>query len=558
MDLTGDGGSGSFYILWSGLYKLTTAAAIPYYTGQYAPTEANGFSRRGFGFVTVGAELEDFQRPAKETEVKLYAAIHSSMAATSTQLFAATFILIVLVVFIAIWLASSLTGKITTLIQGLSRFMAGERQFRFRSEANDEFGALADSFDEMADSLASSVNSPMVITDMDKIVIYINDLALALVKKTMDEAVGAHYSDVSVYSKIGMEYCPIAALECGREASVYYLDEKSEYYKGVANYFVNKRGERIGYIIISLDVTEMVQRQIALEQAVEAANQANAHKGEFLARMSHEIRTPMNAIIGITNIVRRKLVEIMAPRPSVDQKPKLVELADHVERIEVSSQHLLNLLNDILDISKIEAGKIELVDESVDLEKLAAIVVGIIAPRCEEKRVDFRTRVDNFGLSAFRCDPLRLRQVLINLLGNAVKFTAPGGRVEFDVKRVRREKNIKSLVRFSVRDTGIGISSADQDAIFKPFEQGGRKISRQYGGTGLGLAICNRIVQLFGGEITLRSALGDGSEFSFEIWLREEKRAAANASMPKDAERRFVGRRALVVDDVEINRMIIM
>ncbi|MDR1922033.1 MAG: HAMP domain-containing protein, partial [Candidatus Adiutrix sp.] len=156
MDLTGGGGSGSFYILWSGLYKLNTAAAIPYYTGPYAPSEANGYSRRGFGFVAIGSELEYFTAPASAMEEELKVAIGENIQGTFMQLATTTIILIVLVVVIAIWMASFLTNSITRLISGISRFRAGERQFRFDAPVKDEFGILADSFDDMADSLAES------------------------------------------------------------------------------------------------------------------------------------------------------------------------------------------------------------------------------------------------------------------------------------------------------------------------------------------------------------------------------------------------------------------
>ena len=548
MDLTRDGGSGSFYILWSGLYKLNTAAAIPYYTGQYAPSEANGYSKRGFGFVAIGSGLEYFTRPARETEEKLVAAIAENLTGTFMQLVTTTVILIVLVVFIAIWMASFLTNSITRLIKGISRFRAGERQFRFQAPIKDEFGTLADSFDDMADSIVASVKNPLSITDMNRRIIYMNSYGLDLCKKTLPEIVGTPYGETSIYPP-DSKYDPILALEEGHEAEVFYVEEFKIHIKGVANYFLNKEGRKIGYIIETTDVTEMVNRQQDLEVAMNNANRANEHKGEFLARMSHEIRTPMNAIIGLANIVQRSLDE------KGGDSPEMEEVKDHVQQIEASSQHLLGLLNDILDISKIEAGKITLSEETVDLSRLVETVARIIKPRCDEKNITFVTLSDSFDPPTFLTDSLRLRQVLINLLGNAVKFTPELGRVEFRINRKDRKEG-RTLVEFLVRDTGIGISDEAMASIFQPFEQASGQITRQYGGTGLGLAISRHIVNIFGGEITVVSKTGEGSEFGFAIWLKETEACPEEEEAVSDPADKFIGKTVLLVDDVDLNRKV--
>ena len=682
MDLTRDGGSGSFYILWSGLYKLTTAAAIPYYTGQYAPSEQNGFSRRGFGIVTIGAGLEDFTRPAREMEEKLGDAIGQNLRDTSVQLIVTSAIIIIFVVLIAIWLASSLTGSITNLIKGISRFRQGERQFRFNAPVKNEFGTLADSFDDMADSIEDSVKNPLCITSMDEKIIYMNSYGLDFYKVPLEKMIGTEYGKTSIYPH-GSVYDPILALKENREAEVFYAEDSDRYLRGHANYFFSKEGERIGYIIESIDMTDIVREQLKiaeqknlldklfsaspdliwytdaegnyltvnprfaaiagkpeedfigkdaramlppetaenfirrdreaiatnkplyteekilfadgheetlesvrtpvrdpmgylsglfgfarnvtarvdientlrntqleLEQAVNDANRANAHKGEFLARMSHEIRTPMNAILGITNIVQKKLDEPGSGTPVVP------EVQNHVRQIEASSQHLMGLLNDILDISKIEAGKIELSEEVMDLPKLVNTVSGIIKPRCDEKNIRFETVIDPFIPGTFMSDSLRLRQVLINLLGNAVKFTAPDGIIEFRIEN-RGSRDGKTLAAFSVKDTGVGIDHENLEAIFQPFEQEHSGVSRKYGGTGLGLSISRSIVRLFGGDITVNSEPGKGSEFSFSIWLRECKSAEPMEEKITDAAGKFTDKRLLLVDDVEINRMIV-
>ncbi|MDL2259090.1 response regulator [Eubacteriales bacterium OttesenSCG-928-K08] len=682
MDLTEHGGSGSFYILWSGIYKLTTAAAIPYYTGQYAPSEANDYSERGFGIVTIGAGLEDFTRPAVETEEKLGEAITQSMSQTSTQLIATVIVIVIFVVMIAIWIASSLSSNINELIAGISRFRAGERQFRFMAPGKDEFSTLANSFDDMAESIVSSVKNPLSITDKNRKVIYMNEEGLEFCKMSLDEIVGTAYKDSSIYPG-NSKYDPILALENNMEAEIFFEEGSKRYLKGSARHFINKEGEKIGYIIETMDMTDMVLEQIRiegqkslldkifsaspdliwyvdtdgeflavnprfaaviglspeefvgktvhdlfprdfaesfrkldmdsissfrplyteervefadghtetldvvrtpiydqttgtlvgllgfasnvtarveiesklrstqldLEQAVDEANKANEHKGEFLARMSHEIRTPMNAIIGITSIVQKKLEDV-APNEQTD------EIKSRVQQIEASSQHLLGLLNDILDISKIEAGKIELTDEPTEIHKLANTVAAMIKPRCDEKGIVFQTSFDTFSPSTFMCDSLRLRQVLINLLGNAVKFTPELGYIEFCMEHTAQEDD-RTMITFRVRDTGIGISAEAQAAIFQPFEQGGSGVSKKYGGTGLGLAISRRIVQLFGGDIELISEPGEGSEFSFSIWLHETEDVLPEEVRIADATSQFAGKKMLLVDDVQINRMIV-
>ncbi|MDR1971855.1 MAG: response regulator [Treponema sp.] len=556
-DLTREGGSGSFLILWSGIWKPNTAAAIPYYTGRYGQT------KRGFGFVAIGAGLEDFQRPALETKAVLDSilteadrklvnasgeakdAISGNLFNTTVSLVISAGLMIVLVVLVAIWMASVFTGGIMRIIEGISRFRAGERQFRFNAQVKDELGTLADSFDEMADSLVDADRDLLVIIDMDENIIYVNNRGLSMLNRTLDQAIGRPYSEISFYPP-EPRYNPIAALNEGREAEILYLPDKNMYVRGKATYLQDKNGLNAGYIITTSDVTEMVNQQKELERAVAEANNANAHKGEFLARMSHEIRTPMNAIIGMTNIVKKQLSENSGDREAV---------MGNIGQIEASSQHLLGLLNDILDISKIEAGKIDLSSEPVDLLKLANTVAAIIKPRCDEKNITFSTYFDIPSPISYLTDPLRLRQVLINLLGNAVKFTGEMGTVSFSII-VKNRNNGISWIDFSVKDTGIGISEKALEKLFMPFEQGSKGVTQKYGGTGLGLAISKSIVQLFGGDIEVKSKAGQGSEFRFELTMEEAAAAGSEEVAVDDAADKLKGRRALLADDVAINRVI--
>ena len=189
MDLTKDGGSGSFYILWSGLYKLTTAATIPYYTGQYSPTVRG--NRRGFGFVTIGAGVDDFSRPANKTDKILGKMVSDNVHQTTLYLIWATTLLSIIVIFVAIWMASYLSYKLHWLINGITEFRQGHRHFRFAANIRDEFSQLAHSFDDLADNIVHSVHTPLVITDMDLNIIYANNQSLEVMgDETLEKVIG--------------------------------------------------------------------------------------------------------------------------------------------------------------------------------------------------------------------------------------------------------------------------------------------------------------------------------------------------------------------------------
>ncbi len=525
MELTQAGGSGSFYIKWSGLYKLTTAAAIPYYTGQYAPGAANGGSLRGFGFVAIGAGLDDFTRPAAITKARLEEAAGASLKETILIIGPLTFVLVAIVVLVAVWVASSLSSNINQLVAGISRFKAGERQFRLRSRAKDEFGILADSIDELADSVVDSVKSPLCITDLDLNIIYMNDLGLKYInKKSIDEVVGKPYSKNSIY-QIGSKDCPIRALKEGGEAVVVFKEDSGQYFKGTASYLTDNRGAQKGYIIATNDVTEI---QIARRKA----EQASKAKTDFLSNMSHEIRTPLNAIIGMT---------------SIGKAADNLEKKDYsFNKIEDASTHLLGVINDILDMSKIEANKFTLSDAEFNFEKVLERVANVVNFRVEEKKQTFSFYIDPAIPETLYGDDQRLAQVLTNLLSNAVKFTPEKGTITVRSKYLGENADGGLRLLIEVQDTGIGISPEQMPRLFTSFEQAESGTSRKYGGTGLGLVISKSIVEMMGGQISVISETGKGSTFSFTITIRRgAAEAAAGASKPD-----FASLRALAVDDM--------
>ena len=266
-------------------------------------------------------------------------------------------------------------------------------------------------------------------------------------------------------------------------------------------------------------------------------------KSAFLANMSHEIRTPLNAIVGMAQIARQRASDAGSIRP--------------IDEILGASKHLMELINDILDFSKIESGRLELVEESFDLASAMQEVASLIRPRCAEKHIAFGEDLQAVPTITALGDRLRLKQVLINLLGNAVKFTDTGGTVQFSVLETARGTDMVSL-QFSVRDSGIGISAEQMPALFTAFEQGDSNVALKYGGTGLGLAISQDIVRAMGGEIIVDSVVGQGSTFRFVITLPvlEAQTPAADSNTTAD-HLDFSAYRILLAEDIEINRIIL-
>ena len=243
-----------------------------------------------------------------------------------------------------------------------------------------------------------------------------------------------------------------------------------------------------------------------LVEAKEIAEQNSRAKSDFLSRMSHEMRTPMNAIIGMT---------------SIGKSSNDIERKDYcLGKIDSASTHLLGVINDVLDISKIEAGRFELSNTDFNLEKMLIKITNVVNFRIEEKGQNFTIKVDDDVPLAIVSDEQRLSQVITNLIGNAVKFTPDKGAISLFVRKIAEENGIYTL-QFEVRDTGIGILEEQQKKLFTSFEQGDGSVSRKYGGTGLGLAISKHIVEMMAGQIWIESRIGEGSRFIFNIRVEE-------------------------------------
>lgn len=275
------------------------------------------------------------------------------------------------------------------------------------------------------------------------------------------------------------------------------------------------------------------------------ADEISKAKSDFLSRMSHEIRTPMNAITGMTAIAKTVL----------DDKNKTLEC---LEKIESANTYLLGLINDILDMSRIESGKVELNLESADLGEETRKIESLMRPQAEAKPLRF-TVENAFTGPRVMVDVLRLHQVLVNIVGNAIKFTPAGGDVTVRLEPLPGDGADASRLRFAVTDTGIGITPEARSRIFTAFEQGSKHTTAAYGGTGLGLAISSRLVQMMGGSLEVDSRPGQGSTFFFELTVLHApatKTPTSNPAPAADGDFDVTGRRVLVAEDNLLNREI--
>ncbi|MDR1291829.1 MAG: response regulator [Clostridiales Family XIII bacterium] len=391
------------------------------------------------------------------------------------------------------------------------------------SLASDKTASATKAQDSFATLMMTTPNLMALVDEMNRVLYVSKPLADLANFERAEIAVGRPLIDLFLDREIKVMISEVLESEgLYEETRMMVMDGRPHYFKITSDKLTG--GAQQGAFIDITDITQIMEARFEAEAA-------SRIKSEFLANMSHEIRTPINAIVGMGAIAKN----------TTD-----VERKDYcLEKIEDASTHLLGVINDILDISKIEAGKLELAPEEFDFEKMLQKVVSVISFRAEEKKQNFTVYIDRLIPTSLIGDDQRLAQVVANLLSNAIKFTPEGGSVRLDA-RLAQEDDDACVVQISVSDTGIGISPEQQSRLFASFQQAESTTSRRFGGTGLGLAISKGIVEMMGGRVWIESEEGNGATFVFTVSLKRgngERKSLLNPGVSRK------NLRVMVVDD---------
>ena len=487
MQVTQNGGYGSFIINWSKVWKLTTAATIPYYTGKY------GNTKRGFGFVSIGASVDDFHAAANKTKEDVFKILESQtnnmqkivtenkfeiegfIQALLNELSVITFVLVFLIIFIAVWMSNYIISKINNLINGTKKFANNQLDYRIQVTSNDEIGELERSFNEMAKEINTLITT----------------------QKELNE----------------------------------HLEDK-----------VNEKTSELLKINQNLE-KEVENRTLSLKEALIKAQHADKIKSTFLANMSHEIRTPLNSIIGFS--------EILSNTDEIDESSK-----KFARIIEGSAKSLLDIINDILDISKIENGSFDMHLKQTNLYEMGKTIFELFSHKAKEKNINFNYDIDKTIPKYVLTDEIRVKQVLSNLISNSIKFTAINGDISFTITLLNQTSN-KVKVRFLVKDNGIGIAPEKSNQIFEPFIQVDNESNRKYEGTGLGLSISKKITELLNSKIEILSEIGKGSTFYFDLELEVIANIEKEIGEKINTKKILYSGNVLVAEDNKLNQELI-
>jgi PAS domain S-box-containing protein len=389
--------------------------------------------------------------------------------------------------------------------------------------------------------VASRTDNAVVITRADGRVEWVNESFTRLAEHTLDEIGGRPFIELLASPEADPTAVERVATAFARQEAittdvVHYARSGRRFHVHLQiQPLLNEEGVLENFIVMETDITSRVEVEQQLRRAKAEADSASRAKSEFLASMSHEIRTPMNGVIGMTSLLNE-----------TDLTP---EQRDYVQTIRTSGDALLSIINEILDFSKIESGRMELEKHPFELAQCVEEALDIFALHAAGKGIELAYVIEPDVPEWIVGDITRLRQILVNLVNNAVKFTAKGAiTVEVSLAPPAVRDASPLLLDFAVTDTGIGIPPDRLDALFKPFSQVDSSTTRKYGGTGLGLAICSRLAQLMGGSIGVTSQLGRGSRFHFSIQT-ESLPPQAGGKRPD-----FHGATVLAVDDIAVNR----
>ena len=387
-------------------------------------------------------------------------------------------------------------------------------------------------------SLIESNIDALMTTDPSGIITDVNKQMEALTGCTRDELIGAPFKDCFTdpdRAEAGIRRVLSEKSVTDYELTARARDGKQTVVSYNATTFYDRSRTLQGVFAAARDVTERKRVEVELQQAKAAAESASRTKSDFLASMSHEIRTPMNAIMGIADLLAKTSLT--------------AEQDKYVQIFRRSGDNLLNLINDILDLSKVEASQLDLERTGFSLGDHLEKVIEMVAPRAHEKGLDLRYDIDADVSNDLVGDPTRLRQVLLNLLGNAIKFTETGS-VSLKVER-DRDSSVPTALRFTVADTGIGIAADKLACVFERFTQADSSTTRRFGGSGLGLTISKRLVELMGGRIWVTSEIDTGSAFGFavpfEVWVAGS--GPVSAPVGADADTPLPALRILMAED---------
>jgi PAS domain S-box-containing protein len=458
-----------------------------------------------------------------------------------------------------IWLIfRSNLGTLRMLAEGANRFSQGDHAVRIESKGAPEVRLAADAFNEMAgniENLFSSLGKSesknrllATIVEQSSEAIWTQDMTGAVTSWNSGAVAMFGYSFAEVIGrKLAIGRSTSREEEDRRMARLMRLEKFSYEVKATTKFYseldiqiaaaplVDESNKCVGTIFVAHDVTERNRHEEELRLARAAAESASHAKSSFLAKMSHEIRTPMNGVLGMTELL------LETELTGLQRK--------YAETVQRSGKNLLSIINDILDFSKIEAGKLALEHIDMDLRVTVEDVVELLAERANKKGLEIGCNISPEVITGVRGDPLRLGQILTNLVGNAIKFTERG-QIVVSVTLVEEGAH-DLLLRFEVSDSGTGIRPEALDRIFDTFSQADGSTTRKHGGTGLGLAISKQLVEMMGGKIHVESTPGVGSTFWFTCRLEKQETQAREDSLPPGA---LKGLRALIVESGATNR----
>jgi PAS domain S-box-containing protein len=394
-------------------------------------------------------------------------------------------------------------------------------------------------------SLFESNIDALMTTDAPGIITDVNKQMEALTGCTRDELIGAPFKDFftdPLRAEAGIKRALSKGKVADYELTVRDRDGKATVVSYSASTFYDRNRKLQGVVASVREITERKQYEKSLREATATAERANSAKSEFLANMSHEIRTPMNAVIGLSYLLGQ--TELTADQASI------------LAKVNVASKSLLSVINDVLDLSKIEAGELALDCTSFDPRKWLSELAAVMKVQADAKRIAFAVSIPDDLAGVLEGDATRLNQILTNLLSNAIKYT-DRGRVELSVRQLAATAASVTLL-FVVSDTGIGIAPEVQARLFTPFMQADASITRRFGGTGLGLSIVKHLVGLLGGEVGVASTPGVGSEFSVTVKFARAARETLDLDRPivlpvSSRQPALAGVRVLAVDDSDIN-----